>query len=93
MRVPRTVWAVLLANLACAPAARAGEEPAPPEVGFLEYLGLWQDRDEEWVVRAGWEGADTEAARRARELTGRATEERRDDSEPRGHDEEERDAN
>jgi hypothetical protein len=54
---PATAWAVLLANLACG-AVQAGKEPEPPDLDFLEYLGLWQDQDEEWVGRAGWEDAE-----------------------------------
>jgi hypothetical protein len=40
--------------------ARAADDPAPPELDFLEYLGSWQAEDEEWVIEAGWE--DEEAA-------------------------------
>ena len=37
---------------------RAAEEPAEPELDFLEYLGSWQADDEEWVIEAGWEDED-----------------------------------
>ena len=40
--------------------ARAAEEPAEPELDFLEYLGSWQADDEEWVIEAGWEDRDVE---------------------------------
>jgi hypothetical protein len=35
--------------------ASAADEPAAPELDFLEYLGSWQAEDEEWVIEAGWE--------------------------------------
>jgi len=35
------------------PAARAQEEG--PDLDFLEYLGSWQENDEEWLAVAEWE--------------------------------------
>ena len=32
---------------------RAAEEM--PELEFLEYLGIWQENDEEWLVVSEWE--------------------------------------
>ena len=34
--------------------ARADEEM--PELDFLEYLGIWQEDDEEWLAVSEWEG-------------------------------------
>jgi hypothetical protein len=59
MRTLAAVWAVIVANLALV-SARAADEPEAPGLDFLEYLGSWQEQDEEWVARAGWENADDE---------------------------------
>lgn len=31
-------------------ASAADEEEAPPDEAFLEYLGLWEESDEEWLL-------------------------------------------
>lgn len=49
MSVNRYVAAALLA--VCSAAALADEEL--PEIEFLEYLGLWEESDEEWVMFNG----------------------------------------
>ena len=33
----------------CAAAAIAGEE-LPPDTEFLEYLGMWEETDEDWLL-------------------------------------------
>ena len=45
----------------------AQAEEDAPDLDFLEYLGSWQESDEEWLAVAEWEGAgqvkeDTRAA-------------------------------
>ena len=35
--------------------AAAQEEAEAPEVDFLEYLGSWQEQDDEWFEIAEWE--------------------------------------
>jgi hypothetical protein len=57
----RKLLAMLGAAVGLVGAARGAEEPAEPELDFLEYLGSWQAEDEEWVIEAGWEG-DEEVA-------------------------------
>jgi hypothetical protein len=47
--------AMLGAAAGLASTAGAADEPAAPELDFLEYLGSWQAEDEEWVIEAGWE--------------------------------------
>jgi hypothetical protein len=37
---------------------RAAEEM--PELDFLEYLGIWQENDEEWLAVSEWEGDEGE---------------------------------
>jgi len=31
-----------------------------PELDFLEYLGIWQENDEEWLAVSEWEGDEGE---------------------------------
>lgn len=40
---------LLSCGLCLSGAALAGEEPAP-DVDFLEYLGMWQESDEDWLL-------------------------------------------
>lgn len=47
----------MLAGLGVASAAGAQESEAP-DVEFLEYLGSWQETDEEWLIVAEWEDED-----------------------------------
>jgi hypothetical protein len=47
--------AMLGAAAGLASTAGAADEPAAPELDFLEYLGSWQAEDEEWVIEVGWE--------------------------------------
>lgn len=51
----RRFLAMLGAALGLVGTVRAADEPAAPELDFLEYLGSWQAEDEEWVIEAGWE--------------------------------------
>jgi hypothetical protein len=51
----RKLIAMLGAAAGLASTAGAADEPAAPELDFLEYLGSWQAEDEEWVIEAGWE--------------------------------------
>jgi hypothetical protein len=51
----RRLLAMLGAAAGLAGTARAADEPAAPELDFIEYLGSWQAEDEEWVIEAGWE--------------------------------------
>lgn len=49
----RAAWALVLASMSFS--AGAQDEPAP-ELDFLEYLGSWQDTDEEWLLVSEWDG-------------------------------------
>jgi hypothetical protein len=40
----------LLCGICLATAAQAGEEEAAPDAEFLEYLGMWDESDEDWVL-------------------------------------------
>ena len=46
MRVSRCLPAMVLLAASPAPA----EEPPGPDAAFLEYLGMWDGRDEEWEL-------------------------------------------
>lgn len=45
---------LLLVATGVAVAVRAQEDE--PDLGFLEYLGSWEETDEEWLIVAGLEG-------------------------------------
>jgi hypothetical protein len=53
----------LAAALAAVPVAHAAEPPAGPtsrpvpDAALLEYLGSWEDGDEDWMVAARMQGA------------------------------------
>ena len=51
----RRLLAMLGAGAGLVVTVHAADEPAPPELDFLEYLGSWQAEDEEWVIEAGWD--------------------------------------
>jgi len=38
--------------------------PTVPDLDFLEYLGAWQENDEEWLVSEQWQKGRTGAERR-----------------------------
>jgi len=58
MREIKRVWALFLAtamSLGAVPAvslAQDEDEEKLPDLEFLEYLGSWQDEDEEWYLEA-----------------------------------------
>jgi hypothetical protein len=43
-------YAVLLACGLCLCAAAIAEEELPPDAEFLEYLGMWEETDEDWLL-------------------------------------------
>ena len=42
----------LIAAMLAMPAAAVAQDDESPDLAFLEYLGSWQDSDEEWLVVA-----------------------------------------
>ena len=38
--------------------------PATPDLDFLEYLGAWQENDEEWMVSEQWQKDRVDAERK-----------------------------
>jgi len=48
------IWALGGLCLAGAQAEEA-ETEGSPDLDFLEYLGSWQDSDEEWLIVSEWE--------------------------------------
>ncbi len=65
MSINHRAWAVLLA-VALPVVASAKDEEELPDLEFLEYLGSWQDEDEEWYLEAELEGKPEEKNRRRR---------------------------
>jgi hypothetical protein len=56
---------ILFAAVAGLAASAAAQEDGAPDLSFLEYLGSWQESDEEWLLIAAMEGeleTDDEAA-------------------------------
>lgn len=51
MQYSRLALLVAMAGLA----AKAGAQEDEPDLSFLEYLGSWQESDEEWLIVAEME--------------------------------------
>ena len=51
----------LLCGIAlCGPASAVAEDEEVPDMAFLEYLGLWEESDEDWRMLDGDAVADTD---------------------------------
>jgi len=48
MSADRTI--ALVACGLCLGTATMAQEEQPPEADFLEYLGMWQESDEDWML-------------------------------------------
>ncbi len=64
--VVRRGWLAVCGGLSIAvanaqPDDEEAPDDAPPDTEFLEYLGAWQDSDEEWEIVSEWSGAATPA--------------------------------
>jgi len=59
------------------------ESPTTPDLDFLEYLGAWQENDEEWLVSEQWQKdrAGAERKRAADKADGKKPGVRNDDDE------------
>ena len=55
-RVVRSLLGLAAMGAIMSPSAQAQDEA--PDLDFLEYLGSWQESDEEWLAVAEWEGAE-----------------------------------
>jgi hypothetical protein len=60
MGVTNRALGIAVAGLGLAGAAALGQDSEAPELDFLEYLGSWQETDEEWLIVAEWEDEDME---------------------------------
>ena len=40
----------LICGLCLATAAQAGDQEPEPDTEFLEYLGMWEETDEDWIL-------------------------------------------
>lgn len=54
----------LLASLLLASSAVLAEDEEMPEIEFLEYLGLWEETDEDWTMFSDLIGATNETDKR-----------------------------
>lgn len=45
-------WLALLAAMTAGPVLEAQEDEPEPDLSFLEYLGSWQEGDDEWLIVA-----------------------------------------
>ena len=50
MSADRTLGAMLCGLALCSNVAVAADEEEVPDVEFLEYLGMWEETDEEWIL-------------------------------------------
>ena len=60
MSAERTTGAILCGLLACSSAWVHAEEEEMPDMEFLEYLGMWEESDEDWLILDGEMTADNE---------------------------------
>jgi hypothetical protein len=59
MAVRRTrLAAAAVAGAGLLAGAAQAQEGDPPDLEFLEYLGSWQETDEEWLIAAEMEDKD-----------------------------------
>lgn len=60
MSAEHTLRATVCGLLLCANVAIAADEDEVPDVAFLEYLGMWEETDEEWMLLDETMTADNE---------------------------------
>lgn len=73
------VIALLVSGLCLGATALAEEEAPAVDAEFLEYLGMWEESDEDWLLFEEIQAADTE--QRSEPVTeGAATPEKTDES-------------
>jgi len=59
------VWLILAVwSAAAAQETQEVQETEDPGLDFLEYLGSWQEEDEEWLIVAEWDNQQPEQERR-----------------------------
>jgi hypothetical protein len=57
------------------------EEPAAPDLDFLEYLGAWADEDDEWLAIEEWRKDNAADGEKKAEESEESEAEREDDDE------------
>lgn len=50
MSADRTIGAVVVGLALCGSAAVCAAEEDMPDIEFLEYLGMWEESDEDWLI-------------------------------------------
>lgn len=58
---------------------KAAPTPVAPDLDFLEYLGAWQENDEEWLVSQQWQKNGAGRKRGAESADGKKPDEARND--------------
>jgi hypothetical protein len=75
------LWFARVVHAQDAKAAPTPPETSTPDLDFLEYLGAWQENDEEWLVSEQWQKdrAGAERKRAADKADGKKPGQARDD--------------
>ncbi len=60
MLADRPLGAMVCGLLLCGSGAGYAAEEEVPELDFLEYLGMWEESDEDWLLLEGTLAAETE---------------------------------
>lgn len=60
MLADRSIGAVVCGLLLCGVGVVCAEEQEVPDVEFLEYLGMWEESDEDWLLLEEAMAAETE---------------------------------
>ncbi len=60
MSADSTLRAVVCGLVLCSGVAIGADEDETPDVEFLEYLGMWEETDEEWMLLDETMTADNE---------------------------------
>jgi len=60
MSADMTTRALLCALALCSGGTAVAAEDEVPDADFLEYLGMWDESDEDWMIIDGVTTADTE---------------------------------
>ena len=60
MSADRPIGAMVCGLLLCGSGAVCAEEEDVPDIEFLEYLGMWEESDEDWLLVEGAMAAETE---------------------------------
>lgn len=60
MSVERTLGTIVVGLTLCSSAAVCVAEEDGPDIEFLEYLGMWEESDQDWLILDETMAADSE---------------------------------